>query len=112
MWRNVVPGPDWMDLSRRVKEIEDAHRVELLFTISFGGSLDQPAFAYNFIAIASGQPDLEGQWVQGVRGDWPCKDHSTLEGCLHDALYHLDYCIGRTYEQMNLWPQAGGEGRP
>ncbi len=110
MWRNAVPGPDWMDISRRVKEIEDAHRVELLFTMSFDGSSLQPRFVYNFIAVATGPGDLDGALMQGMRGEWPCRDHATLEACLHDCLYHLDYAIGRTYEQQTLWAQPKPEG--
>jgi hypothetical protein len=42
------------------------------------------------------------QAVTTVR-DWPCAAHSTFAGHCFALLHELDFKIGQTYEQSELW---------
>lgn len=101
-WLGSVNGPDWMDVSRRVKEIEAAHHVTVTLNIGFAGKYGQASFPFSFVVIDFDSGDLEGLLVQAISQEWPCNQHATFEACLHEALYRLDYAIGRSYEQRTL----------
>lgn len=101
-WENALPGPDWMDIHRRVYDMQHVHRVSIVLGISCTGWALQPKFTFTCAAFSLLELDVDGIEVAGVSADWPCNAHKTLESCIHNALYRLDWALSQAYKQNSF----------
>ena len=102
-WEEPTKGPDWMDVETMMRSIGTFHSARVSVTISplgigAGGGLVTDVTAMFDVLPGSSIPSMVG-----VKGKWPCAEHSTLVTHVFAHLYDLDSAIAKMYEQKELW---------
>lgn len=108
LWQESSSGPDWVDVVMLAKAIETMHGVNVvigLVATPFTG----PLFETHISAVKHESPaSVVGAPVLDTRGAWPCPEHKTLQACIFDGLYKLDFAISKQfYSQENMWEAEG-----
>jgi len=99
--RIKVEGPDWEDVSTYMDNLRTFHGVECSIKLIRAGQLYNPGF---FVIVDGGAPQLTapGQpWHITIQGQFPCRNHKTIEGLAFELLYQLDARASK-----ELWKQA------
>lgn len=103
IWPKSTSAPDWTDCETMMRSVGTFHSAHVSVTISprgigAGGGLVTDVTATFDVLPGSSIPKLVG-----VKGHWPCPEHSTLATHVFALLYDLDIAVGRIYEQEELW---------
>jgi hypothetical protein len=96
-------GPDWTDVEMMCRAIGSLHSGQVGLTIlplGIGPTGGLSCGASILFDVLPGSRIPES--VSTVR-DWPCSAHSTFAGHCFALLHELDFKIGQTYEQSELW---------
>lgn len=102
-WEKSTNGPDWIDVEMMMRAMEGLHSAHVALIVSpFGtgstGGVDVAASAMFDVLPGSSLPASVL-----VRKNWPCSSHATLAAHCFTALHELDYRIGQTYKNEELW---------
>lgn len=102
-WEKSSTGPDWTDVEMLMRAIGSLHSGEVAFIVSpagtgFGIGVDVAASMLFHVLPGSSLPESVT-----VHEEWPCSTHAMLVAHVFNLLYQLDYKIGETYKQENLW---------
>lgn len=102
-WESSWSGPDWTDVLISMKAIEDFHSVSLTITV-VPGVFAGPAGMLTIAARSvSRDASVLGCVVLAMSGEWPCKDHKTMEACMYAGLLTIDHALtGKVWEQKTL----------
>lgn len=96
-------GPDWLDVETMCRAMSALHSGRAGVTLlpvgigSTGGLSVAAAMMFDVLPGSAIPPCVS------VVKNWPCKQHSTLEGHCFALLHELDYKISQVYEQSTLW---------
>jgi hypothetical protein len=102
-WAKSTNGPDWTDVEMLMRALEGLHSAHVAVIVSPAGT----GFSGGVSVVASALFDvLPGSALPAavqVETHFPCITHATLDGCAFALLHTLDYRIGQTYINEELW---------
>jgi hypothetical protein len=99
-WDKASNGPDWTDIAVTMRAIEQLHDVTLTIALVCG-VFEGPALYVTISAFKGGKDaSVLGTPVICLSGEYPCKDHREIEGCLYAALLEMDFALTK-----KLWNQ-------
>lgn len=102
-WEKSTNGPDWVDVENLMRALGAVHSGHVDLSIlpagigSTGGVIVGARILFDVLPGSSLPLSVR------VEGTWPCVGHATIAGHAIALLYQLDYEIGKTYKNEELW---------
>lgn len=96
-------GPDWIDVEMVMRAMSSLHTGVAGLTILPRGTGATGGLSVGASIMFDVLPGSQIPEAITVTKDWPCSAHSTLSGHCFALLHELDFKIGQTYEQSELW---------
>lgn len=90
-WQDASSGPDWTDVLITMRAIEDCHKVSVGLTLVPGVFAGPAGMLTIHVRSVSGDASVMGSYVAAISGEWPCKEHSTMESCVYAGLLAIDW---------------------
>lgn len=104
-WAEPKHSPDWTDVFRTMRAIEELHSVTVFVTMT-AGVFDGPSGCTTIAArrvTPMGEASVLGEPVIVLSGDWPCLDHTDYVCCVYSALLSLDFQLSaKLWKQLSL----------
>lgn len=102
-WEEPSTGPDWIDVEMLMRALGALHSAHVAVVVSprgigSTGGVDVAASALFELLPGSALP-----LSVAVTKGWPCDTHKTLAAHAFSCLHELDYKIGQTYKNEELW---------
>lgn len=101
-WAQSTNGPDWTDIEAMMRAQEALHTGAVVLTVStvgIGATGGMALSAHHVLETLADGGTLTGVGVDTL---WPNRTHRTLEACIYELLYRLDFAIGEAYQQMKM----------
>jgi hypothetical protein len=102
-WEEPTTGPDWIDVEMLMRALEGLHSAEVALIVSPAGTGSTGGVSIVASALFVVLPGSALPASVTVHKDWPCNMHKTLAAHCFNALHELDYRIGQTYRNEELW---------
>ena len=102
-WEKSSSGPDWTDVLITMKAIEEFHSVSVTFTLVPGVFAGPAGMLTIAVRSVSKDASIMGSVVLAMSGEWPCKDHQSMEACVYAGLLTIDGTLSsKVWEQKTL----------
>lgn len=96
-------GPDWIDVETMCRAMSALHSGEVGLTFLPVGIGSTGGLSVAASIMLSVLPGSKIPPCVSVVKNWPCTQHSTMEGHAFALLHELDFKIGRMYRNEELW---------
>lgn len=86
-----------------MKALEELHSVSVVMALC-PGAFNGPSGMLTISARKVGlDASVLGSYVAALSGEYPCKEHKSLEACVFAGLYHLDHELSaKVWKQLPL----------